>query len=117
MNQKTTRREFLKSTAAIPAGAAMASSAGLALAANEQEQQQAQIDYLSLVLQKYTLTSETIRETDITGFANRFTQQHGVIAYRAEFGGIPGEARLVKLFVQNRHPGVISFEAAQAAKV
>jgi hypothetical protein len=117
MNTNTTRRDFLKSTAAIPAGAAMASSAGLALAASEQEQQQAQIEYLSLVLQKYTLTSATVTAEDIAGFATRFTEQHGVVAYRAEFGGIPGEARLVKLFVQNRHPGVISFAAAQAAKV
>ncbi|MDD9893298.1 MAG: twin-arginine translocation signal domain-containing protein [Gammaproteobacteria bacterium] len=117
MNQKTTRRNFLKSTAAIPAGAAMASSAGLALAANKQEQQQAQIEYLSLVLQKYTLTSETVQQSDIADFATRFTQQHGVVAYQAEFGGVPGHARLVKLFVQNRHPGVISYQAAVAAKV
>lgn len=117
MNQKTTRRDFLKSTAAIPAGAAMASSAGLALAANEPEQQQAQIEYLSRVLQKYTITSETVQPSDIADFATRFTQQHGVVAYRAEFGDVPGHARLVKLFVQNRHPGVISYQAAAAAKV
>jgi hypothetical protein len=117
MNQKTTRRAFLKSTVVIPGGAVVASSAAWALSANEEEQARGQIEYLSQVLQKYTVTSVTARPEDIEGFARRFTEQHGVIAYRAEFGGIPGEARLLKLFVQNRHPGVISFAAAQAAKV
>lgn len=108
LSSKTTRRDFLKKTAAVPGGAVLASSASWALAAAPEAKQQAQIDYLANVLKKFTLTATTVTEKDILAFASDYTKQHGLVHYRAEFGGVAGEAKLVRLFVQRRHPGVMS---------
>jgi hypothetical protein len=110
LNRKTSRRDFLKSTAILPGGAAIVSTSSWAICASSEDQKAAQIQHIELILAKYCIRAKTVGTKDYIAFAERFTEINGLVNYRSEFANIDGEAKLVKQFIQSKRPGVISSE-------
>lgn len=99
----TSRRNFLKGSA----GAAgilvvpMAAAKGLEFGPTDSLEERAQKAFLEAVLQKNTGRSRKLNSKQVQTFARCFTEEYGVVDYKALYSGIAGEYKLTRLFVRS----------------
>ncbi len=99
----TSRRNFLKGSAGaagilvVPMVAAKGHEPGLTNSVEER----AQKAYLEAVLHKHTGRSRKLNARQVRVFAQRFTEEYGVVDYKALYSSIAGEYRLTRLFVRS----------------
>lgn len=99
----TSRRNFLKGSASaagilvVPMAAASRSTATL----SDSIEERAQKAYLEAVLHKHTGRSRKLNAKQVRLFAQRFTEEYGVVDYKTLYSGIAGEYRLTRLFVRS----------------
>ena len=106
MNLKTkmtSRRGFLQGAAGV--GGVMVVPLSMAKPlrseAFDSPAERAQIAFIEAVLHKHTGRSRKLKNAQVRLFAQRFTEEYGVVDYKSLYHGIAGEYRLTRLFVRS----------------
>ena len=97
----SSRRDFLKGSAAAAGILVVPMVATAKTRPTDSVDERAQKAYLEAVLQKHTGRSRKLNQTQVRHFAQRFTEEYGVVDYKALYSGIAGEYRLTRLFVRS----------------
>lgn len=98
---KTSRRAFLQATAGLGAVVSVHLLMADCVPEFHDPASRAQVAYIEAVVHKHLGRSSQVHGASIRLFARRFTQQYGVVDYKAMYGGIVGEYRLSRLFARS----------------